>query len=138
MILLFLFMILAANAGIAVWRCFENRRAQHDAGRIFLNILTVLLSVIDAAVIVVIAALFFAFTAPHWYLRACIIMAGVLILLFLILAGALAFRGKPFFLQPRPGRGEKIFYMLKFRSMTDKRDASGKLLPDGEHIVCAV
>lgn len=85
MILLFLFMILAANAGIAVWRYFEKRREQHGTGRIFLNILTALLSVIDTAVIVVIAALFFAFTAPHWYLRACIVAAGVLILLFLIL-----------------------------------------------------
>lgn len=56
------------------------------------------------------------------------------LLLLLILAGAIAFRGKPFFLQPRPGRGEKVFYMLKFRSMTDKRDAAGKLLPDGERL----
>ena len=42
MILLFLIAILAANAGLAVWRYFEKRREQHGAGRIILNILTVL------------------------------------------------------------------------------------------------
>lgn len=34
------------------------------------------------------------------------------------------------FRQPRPGKNEKVFYLYKFRSMTDARDASGKLLPD--------
>ena len=56
------------------------------------------------------------------------------LLLILIVAGAIAFGGKPFFLQPRPGRGERVFYMLKFRSMNDKRDQNGKLLPDGERM----
>lgn len=35
------------------------------------------------------------------------------------------------FKQPRPGKDEKIFYMYKFRTMTDARDENGKLLPDG-------
>lgn len=34
------------------------------------------------------------------------------------------------FRQPRPGKDEKIFYLYKFRSMTDKRDENGELLPD--------
>lgn len=34
------------------------------------------------------------------------------------------------FKQPRPGKGEKIFYLYKFRTMTDKRDTDGNLLPD--------
>ncbi|WP_418501173.1 sugar transferase [Flagellimonas sp.] len=38
--------------------------------------------------------------------------------------------GKPFFLQPRPGKNEKVFNIIKFKTMTDKKDASGKLLPD--------
>lgn len=35
-----------------------------------------------------------------------------------------------FFLQARPGKNEKVFKIIKFKTMTDERDASGKLLPD--------
>ena len=35
-----------------------------------------------------------------------------------------------FFLQERPGKGEKIFRVIKFKTMTDERDAEGNLLPD--------
>ncbi len=35
-----------------------------------------------------------------------------------------------FFLQPRPGRNGKIFKVIKFKTMTDERDAQGNLLPD--------
>lgn len=38
--------------------------------------------------------------------------------------------GKPFFLQPRPGKDEKVFHIIKFKTMTDKKDESGNLLPD--------
>lgn len=38
--------------------------------------------------------------------------------------------GKPFFMQPRPGKNEKVFSILKFKTMTDKKDENGKLLPD--------
>ncbi len=37
--------------------------------------------------------------------------------------------GKIFFLQPRPGKNEKIFNVIKFKSMTDKKDKNGTLLP---------
>lgn len=56
------------------------------------------------------------------------------LLLALIVTGAVKFRGNPFFTQPRPGRNEKIFRMIKFRSMTDARDAEGNLLPDAERL----
>jgi len=39
-----------------------------------------------------------------------------------------------FFTQDRPGKGEKIFKALKFKTMTDERDAEGKLLPDAERL----
>jgi lipopolysaccharide/colanic/teichoic acid biosynthesis glycosyltransferase len=39
-------------------------------------------------------------------------------------------KGNPFFTQPRPGKDERIFRLVKFRTMTNARDASGKLLPD--------
>ena len=39
-----------------------------------------------------------------------------------------------FFFQERPGKGEKIFKIIKFKTMTDERDAEGKLLPDKDRI----
>lgn len=39
-----------------------------------------------------------------------------------------------FFFQERPGRGEKIFRVIKYKTMTDERDADGNLLPDEQRI----
>ncbi|HRN54801.1 MAG TPA: sugar transferase [Agriterribacter sp.] len=39
-------------------------------------------------------------------------------------------RGKPFFLQKRPGKHERIFRVIKFKTMTDERGVDGELLPD--------
>ena len=50
--------------------------------------------------------------------------------LILILAGAICMRGNPFFFQERPGKDEKIFKLIKFRTMDNRRDKHGKLLPD--------
>lgn len=43
---------------------------------------------------------------------------------------AIANRGKPFFFQERPGLNEKIFKIIKFKTMNDKKGEDGKLLPD--------
>jgi len=43
---------------------------------------------------------------------------------------AIANRGKPFFLQRRPGKNNKIFRVIKFKTMNDRRDQNGELLPD--------
>ena len=48
----------------------------------------------------------------------------------LTLLGTVKMKGNPFFTQPRPGKDEKIFKLVKFRTMTNEKDASGKLLPD--------
>jgi undecaprenyl phosphate N,N'-diacetylbacillosamine 1-phosphate transferase len=42
--------------------------------------------------------------------------------------------GKPFFFQQRPGLNGKVFVLMKFRTMTDQRDATGKLLPDAQRL----
>ncbi|MBR4723979.1 MAG: sugar transferase [Clostridia bacterium] len=50
--------------------------------------------------------------------------------LILTVLGAIAMKGNPFFLQPRPGKNEKVFNLIKFRTMDNTRDAYGNLLPD--------
>lgn len=56
------------------------------------------------------------------------------ILLVLAIVGAISMKGNPFFTQVRPGKNEKLFKMLKFRSMTSERDAKGNLLPDEQRL----
>ncbi len=59
-----------------------------------------------------------------------LIISPLFLLLTLVLA--LAFKGKPFFFQERPGHKEKSFKVIKFKSMNDEKDATGKLLPNNE------
>ena len=65
-------------------------------------------------------------------------LASVVILspLYLVLAaaGAVMMKGNPFFTQARPGRHEKIFRLVKFRTMTNEKGPDGKLLPDAERL----
>ena len=62
------------------------------------------------------------------------------ILLILIIVGSIAMRGNPFFTQMRPGRigkktgKEKIFKLVKFRTMSNKKDENGNLLPDEQRL----
>lgn len=50
--------------------------------------------------------------------------------LILIVLGTIFMRGNPFFTQPRPGKNGKIFKLIKFRSMDNRKDKNGNLLPD--------
>ena len=57
--------------------------------------------------------------------------------LFIVVTAWLHFANKgagAFFTQERPGKGEKIFKVIKFKSMTDERDENGKLLPDAQRL----
>ncbi len=56
------------------------------------------------------------------------------ILLVLVVLGAIKMKGNPFFIQARPGKGEKVFKLIKFRTMTCETDASGNLLPDEQRL----
>jgi len=58
---------------------------------------------------------------------------------FLIIIISLFFfnRGKVFFIQERPGKKGKSFYVVKFKTMNDKRDSNGQLLPDHQRITVA-
>lgn len=61
-----------------------------------------------------------------------ILSSPVFIVVFIALF--FANKGKVFFLQNRPGKNEEIFKIIKFRTMNDKRDALGNLLPDVERL----
>ena len=56
------------------------------------------------------------------------------ILLILTIVGAIVMKGNPFFTQLRPGKNEKIFRLIKFRTMTCEKDADGNLLPDEKRL----
>ena len=60
----------------------------------------------------------------------CAIVVLSPVLLVLMALGAFYMKGNPFFVQQRPGMNEKIFKMIKFRTMSNERDSDGKLLPD--------
>lgn len=57
----------------------------------------------------------------------------IAIILFLFITN----HGHPFFIQFRPGRNEKVFKLIKFRTMNNKRDANGKPLPDEKRLTKA-
>lgn len=63
---------------------------------------------------------------------------GLLLLspLFITITISLFFanNGKPFFFQTRPGKKGKLFRIIKFKTMNDKKDASGNLLPDADRL----
>ena len=56
------------------------------------------------------------------------------IFIFITVGLFFAKEGKPFFFQKRPGLHGKIFRIVKFKTMNDKRDAQGKLLPDVDRL----
>ena len=56
------------------------------------------------------------------------------VLLVLTVLGAIKMKGNPFFTQQRPGKDEKIFKLIKFRTMTCEKDKDGNLLPDEQRL----
>ncbi|RZS98454.1 sugar transferase [Cecembia calidifontis] len=80
----------------------------------------------------------------NYFKRPIDILGAVVALLlfspFFILITLILFiqnRGAIFFYQERPGRHQKPFHIIKFKTMTDRRDAEGKLLPDVQRITKA-
>ncbi|AZB27488.1 sugar transferase [Chryseobacterium bernardetii] len=65
-------------------------------------------------------------------------LLGFLILspIFLLVTIGLYFanQGKPFFFQKRPGKNGKVFSIIKFKTMNDKKDKNGNLLPDADRL----
>lgn len=65
-------------------------------------------------------------------LMALLVLSPVLLILTVL--GAIKMKGNPFFTQLRPGKDEKIFKLIKFRSMTCQKDKDGNLLPDEQRL----
>ena len=61
-----------------------------------------------------------------------VISSPILLLtsLFLMIAN----RGSVFFVQPRPGKDQRIFKLVKFKTMNNKKDSDGNLLPDADRL----
>src|SRR5690606_21008016 len=77
----------------------------------------------------------------HFFKRLIDFLAAVVGLLLLLPVFLLATiglfianQGKPFFFQSRPGKHGKIFKIVKFKTMNDKTDKAGNLLPDAERL----
>ncbi len=56
------------------------------------------------------------------------------VLLVITVALWIANDGQPFFFQRRPGKGNKVFSIIKFKTMNDRKDAGGQLLPDADRL----
>ena len=67
-------------------------------------------------------------------LSLCALLVLSPVLLVLTVLGAWKMKGNPFFTQLRPGKNEKIFRLIKFRTMTCETDAEGNLLPDEQRL----
>jgi lipopolysaccharide/colanic/teichoic acid biosynthesis glycosyltransferase len=103
----------------------------------------VIYSVLFLLVLIVLSALFYRVFFKRFY---DILLSGFAILLLspvlivLIILGAIKMKGNPFFFQLRPGKinkktgEEKIFKLIKFRTMTGEKDENGNLLPDEKRL----
>jgi lipopolysaccharide/colanic/teichoic acid biosynthesis glycosyltransferase len=69
-----------------------------------------------------------------WIIALFVMVIFLPIFLVVMLGLAIANNGKPFFIQRRPGKNEKIFSIIKFKTMNEKTDAEGKHLPDSERL----
>ena len=69
-----------------------------------------------------------------FFLSFCAIVMLSPIMIFLTVVGAIAMKGNPFFTQLRPGKNEKIFRLIKFRTMSCQTDKDGNLLPDEKRL----
>lgn len=80
--------------------------------------------------------MYVSYLKPLFDLCFALILIFVLFPLFLFIAILLFFNnnGKPFFVQQRPGKDEKVFKLIKFKTMNDRTAVDGSLLSDEERL----
>lgn len=102
-----------------------------------------LIAIIFVILLLLVSALFYRSFFKRFYdivLSSIAILVFSPILLVLIVLGAIKMKGNPFFIQLRPGKinkktgKEKIFKLIKFRTMTCEKDENGYLLPDEKRL----
>lgn len=64
----------------------------------------------------------------------CALLIALPVILIVTVILCFVNSGKPFFTQQRPGKGGKVFRVLKFKTMNDRRDSHGALLPDKDRL----
>jgi len=69
-----------------------------------------------------------------FFLSLCAIIVLMPFLIIFTIIGSIVMKGNPFFTQERPGKDEKIFKLIKFRTMTCETDENGKPLPDEKRL----
>ena len=102
----------------------------------------VLIAVAGVAVWLALSAIFYRQFFKRFYDVALSLFALIVLsplLLILTVVGAIAMKGNPFFVQLRPGKKgkdgqEKIFKLIKFRTMSNAKDKNGNLLPDDKRL----
>lgn len=90
-----------------------------------------------AALLLILSSLFYKRFFKRFYDIVLSVVGMVVLSPFLIIltvTGTLAFKGKPFFIQCRPGRNGKIFRLIKFRTMTEERNEKGEFLSDDRRL----
>lgn len=65
-----------------------------------------------------------------FFLSLCALIVLSPVMFILIILGMVFMRGNPFFFQERPGKDEKIFRLIKYRTMDNRKDKDGNLFPD--------
>ncbi len=82
------------------------------------------------------ATIYVRFIKPVLDFIVALIVFTILSPLFIVVTILLVFAngGRPFFLQRRPGRNGKIFKVIKYKTMNDRKGANGELLPDAERL----
>ena len=89
------------------------------------------------AVWVLLSAVFYRIFFKRFYdifLSGIAILVLSPVLIIMTVVGAIKMKGNPFFTQLRPGKKEKIFKLIKFRTMTCEKDENGNLLPDEKRL----
>ena len=70
-----------------------------------------------------------------FFLSMCTLIVLSPLIILLTIIGVFAVKGNPFFTQDRPGLNERIFKLIKFRTMTNEKDKNGDSLPDDVRLI---